>query len=431
MGGFWKMINNKKQTTAWVLGIACCLVMMAVPSWGQVAVPGPAAGPGTGNIKLGPLEVHPFVGVTETYSDNIYLNYGGLPSKSDFITTVTPGIMLFLPLNRHSVKVEYRADANWFSTFSENNYTNQRVGGAVDLDFPMGLTFNLSDYYADAQIPRKGPTIPGLSGPTDPFRDLPYQANDLNARAKYRFVDRWAVEARYNYYDYAYKNSYDESGSYKRNLYGGSLYYRFTPKIDALLDYNYSTVDYKTSTIDDNRNQAAYLGVTFDPTSKLKGYLKLGYAQKEYDQDLPNRNNNFSIFSVLIDLVYSLSRYDEFKLTGYRLPEEDVDTNAPFVNTYAVLGYRHKLAWNEKVSLTANVGYGTKKFEQSTVDLNGLNTALQTRDDKQWFGGVGIGYAMQTWLTFGLNYAYINNDSNFRNYTYQANTVWFNAIVAF
>ena len=241
-------------------------------------------------------------------------------------------------------------------------------------------------------------------------------------------MDRWAVEARYNYYDYAYKNSYDESGSYNRNLYGGGLYYRFTPKIDALLDYNYSLVKYKTTSINDNKNQAAYLGLSFDPTSKLRGYFKLGYAQKEYDQDLAGRNNSFSTFSTLIDLVYQLSKYNEFKFIGYRAPEEDVDTNAPLVNTNASLGYRHILSWNEKVSLTANVGYGTKKFEGSTFDIDGT---LKTRDDKQWFGGVGIGYEMQRWLTFGLNYTYTNNDSNFISYQYQENKVWFNAILAF
>jgi hypothetical protein len=424
------ILIRKKQYAVWILTALLPLLLPAAPLWGQQVGPllGQQVMPGTGNIKLGPLEVHPYLGLTETYSNNIYLNYGGLPSKSDTITTATPGILLVLPLQRHTLKAEYRADANWFATQSETNYTNQRLGGVLDLDFPRGLTFNLSDYFADAQIPRKGPTIPGLSGPTDPFRALPYQANDLNARLKYRFVDRWAVEGRYNYYNYAYKNSYDESGSYDRNLYGGSLYYRFTPKIDALLDYNYSVVKYKTSAIDDNKNQAAYLGLSFDPTSKLRGFLKLGYAQKDYDQDQPTRNNSFSAFSTLIDLVYQLSKYDEFKFTGVRVPEEDVDTNAPFINTYASLGYRHTLSWNEKVSLKTNVGYGTKKFEAETVDLDGT---LKTRDDKQWFAGVGIDYQMQRWLTFGLNYTYINNDSNFISYTYQANTVWFNAILAF
>ena len=42
-------------------------------------------GPEKGNLKIGPLEIHPFLSATETYSDNIYKNYGGLKAESDFI----------------------------------------------------------------------------------------------------------------------------------------------------------------------------------------------------------------------------------------------------------------------------------------------------------------------------------------------------------
>ena len=157
-------MTKKNSYAAWILaGVFTVLLMAAAPLWGQ------QAGPGTGNIKVGPLEVHPYLGLTETYSSNIYLNYGGRPSKSDYITTATPGILLLLPLQRHTLKAEYRADANWFSTYSETNYTNQRVGGALDLDFPMGLTFHLSDYFADARIPRKGPDNPGAERTDGPF----------------------------------------------------------------------------------------------------------------------------------------------------------------------------------------------------------------------------------------------------------------------
>jgi len=37
-------------------------------------------GPGQGNIKVGALNVYPSIGLTETYNDNIYRNYGKLKS---------------------------------------------------------------------------------------------------------------------------------------------------------------------------------------------------------------------------------------------------------------------------------------------------------------------------------------------------------------
>ncbi|MBI5605160.1 MAG: outer membrane beta-barrel protein [Deltaproteobacteria bacterium] len=413
-------MNMKNWDSLLAVSLIISMLCFVYPLGAQVA------GPGKGNIKIGPLEVHPFVGLTETYNDNVYRNYGNLKSESDLITTLSPGVQLFLPLQRHNVQLNYRADVNWFSNNSGTNYANQRVGGEVNLDFPGGLIFGLSDYYADAKIPRKAKN--GNNSSSDPFRELPYTANDFNVMAKYRFVDRWAVEGRYNNYDYAYKNNFDEGGNYKRDLFGGSLYYRFTPKIDALADYNYAKTKYKTATFNDNKDHSAYVGLSFDPTSKLRGYAKVGWAQKEYDNSLARRNNTFSTFSSLINVTYTLSRYDGLTFIANRQILEDVDTNAPYTSTDVSLWYRHILAWNEKVSLNANAGYGTGKFEQSTTDIDG---AIKTRDDKKYYVGAGVGYALQRWLNLGLNYSYTNNDSNFLNYNYKENKVWVSAVAAF
>jgi hypothetical protein len=331
-------------------------------------------------------------------------------------------------LKRHSFAVDYRADINWFHKFSEVNNTTQRAGGVFNLDLPGGLTGRISDYYSDALIPRKGKEISGLSGSADPFRELPYTANDFNAQVKYRFVDRWAVEGRYNNYMYSYKNNYDNSGDYDRGTFGGSLYYRFTAKTNALIDYNYALTSYNHASINDNKAQAAFIGLSFDPSSKIKGYLKLGWGSKDYDNNQAGRNNSFSTFASLVDLTYNATQYDRLNLRANRTIDEDTDTNAPYTNTDISLGYRHVMSWNEKLSLLANIGFGTKKFEAETLDVD---LTYKTRDDKIWTTGVGIGYALQSWLNFGLNYSYTNDDSNFINYNYIENKVWISAVASF
>lgn len=90
------------------------------------------------------------------------------------------------------------------------------------------------------------------------------------------------------------------------------------------------------------------------------------------------------------------------------------------------LGYRHFLVWNEKINLNATIGYGTKKFENPTTDIDG---ALKTRDDKTWYAGIGIGYAIQRWLSFGLNYFYTDSSSNFKNYDYRQHIAMLNVRV--
>jgi hypothetical protein len=377
-------------------------------------------GPGTERIKAGPVEVHPFVGVTESYSDNIYRSFGGLPKQEDYITTLSPGVQLRLPVRQHTFQLDYRADVSLYAKNPETNYTNQTGGGAMNLNFPGGLNFSLSDYFSDAVIPRYAKEIPGISGAADPYRERPYNSNNLNAAARYGFLDRWAAEVRYNNFDYSYKHFYDDYGTFNRNLFGGSLYYRLTSKINALVDYNYSYVDYKTTSINDNYNHSAYLGLSFDPTAKINGSLKLGWFQKNYENAQPGGKTTFNSFSTLIDLTYNVSPHHILILRGTQLILEDLDTNAPYTLMDFSLGYRHFLIWNPKINLNATIGYGTKSFDKPTTDADG---SVKTRNDEIWYGGIGIGYAIQSWLSFGLNYFYTNDDSNFINYNYKQNNV--------
>lgn len=411
-----------KTVTIPLMVVLAFLCLFVTPLRAQIT------GPGTGNIKAGPVEVHPFVEITETYSDNIYRNYGGFKKESDFITTLSPGIRFVLPLKTHSLQLDYRADANWYARLSETNYTDHRGGGLVKLEFPGGLSLNFSDYFSHTTYPRRAKEQPGVPAALDPYRELPRNINDLNATIKYRFLDRWAIEGRYNNYNYRYTHDYDEDGNYNRNLFGGSLYYRLTPRIDALLDYNFSKVNYTEQNTDDNTNHSAYLGISFDPTAKLNGYLKLGWAYKKYDHTLAGRDSSISSPSTLIDLNYSLSSYHIFNLKGNWSIQEDIDTNAPMTSTDFSFGYRHVLKWHEKISLNAIIGYGTEKFKGSTTDVDGL---IKKRDDKKWYGGLGIQYALQRWLSFNLNYVYTDNDSNFINYIYRENLVYLKASIAF
>lgn len=405
--------------------IASLCIVLAFPAfavWGQT-VPSDK-----GNIKLGPLEVHPSVGLAETYTDNVYRNYDGHEKKSDWITTLSPGLELVLPLRRHSLKVGYLADVNWYGKNRENNHVQQAATGSVNLDFPGGLVFTVSHRFTDSEIVRKWIEQPGLSGANDPYRAMPFQSNDFNTRAKYSFADRWAVAAWYNYYKYDYKNEYDRAGSYDRNLFGGSVFYRVTPKTDFLVEYAHSRVAYPRSVASDNKNDTAYVGLGFDPSAKLKGYLKVGWTQKKYDVIAASGEDKYNTFSTQIDLAYDLSPYDVISLKGSRTIEEDIDTNAAYTRDYYSLGYSHTLSQNERIRLNALVGYGKSKFESPQTDVDG---SFKTRDEKIYSGTLGVDYAMLRWLLWNLSYTYENRDSNFVRYNGAENRVFLKATVSF
>ena len=407
----------------WIIPMICLLVAFtAYPVWGQPQQTG------QGNIKLGPLEIHPSIGLTETWTDNVYRSYDGKDKERDWITTTSPGLELVLPLNRHSVKLGYFADINRYADFSENNYVSQTATGSVNLDFPGGLLFTVSDNFTDSEVVRKWREQPGLSGSADPYRALPYKSNDFLTKAKYSFADRWAAAVWYNNYKYDYDHEYDRSGSYNRNLGGGSVFYRVTPKTDFLVEFIHSKIDYPKNAPYDNNNDTVYVGVGFDPTAKLSGYLKVGWTQKQYDQKTAGRDDKLNAPSTQIDLAYNLSPYDVLRLKGMRTIEEDIDTNAPFTRDDYSLGYSHILSMNEKIRLSALIGYGKNKYEGQATDTDGV---LKLRDENIYYTTLAADYAMQRWLMWTLSYTYENRDSNFIRYDYDENRVFLNARLSF
>jgi len=373
-------------------------------------------------IEVGPLQVVPSLAVTETYSDNIYQSYDGTDKESDMITTLTPGITVRLPLRRNAVEVGYTGDFHWYADNAESDYMDHTLSALLDLDFPGGLTVGISDTFKNAVRPREWKEQAGLSGAADPYRERDYQSNDVRATAVYRFVDRWAAEARYGNYFIDYDEPYDSDNDYDTNLVGGSLYYRLTAKTDVLVDYNYAVVDYDIADIYDNTNHSAYAGLSFDPTAKLRGYCKAGWARKEYDNTVPGRADDASIFSLLVETGYVVSPYNLITLTAERVFQEDVNTNAMYTVTDAGLSWKHVFARNERVAMTTGIGYGTRDYDEPDIDTDGLT---KVRDDEQWRISLGIDYEFRDWLSLAVGYDYISNDSNFTRYDYDENRVFF------
>ena len=137
--------------------MAVLVLLMAMPC-GATEIEAPKSA----NIQIGALQVHPSVSIGETYSDNIYQSYNARDKESDFITTVSPGINLLLPMRDHSLQLGYKADMYRYADFSENNYVNQTASGALNFDFPGGLLFSVSDTFKDMTNRRKwsGPVYP-------------------------------------------------------------------------------------------------------------------------------------------------------------------------------------------------------------------------------------------------------------------------------
>src|SRR3990172_773598 len=114
-----------------------------------------------GNLKLGSLEVHPFVQVTESLDDNICRSEskdcskdGEVEEGRDSITLFNPGLLLILPLRDHELQAEYTGRFARYRNFKSENYNDNTLQGGMALSFPAGLSSRAEDPWVAGHAPR-------------------------------------------------------------------------------------------------------------------------------------------------------------------------------------------------------------------------------------------------------------------------------------
>ncbi len=79
-------------------------------------------------IRTGPFQLHPFFGVAEMFTDNVFRTNS---KRSDFFTTLAPGIQAQLPLGRHIFVADYRTNIQFYHRTPSNNVQDQTASGLL------------------------------------------------------------------------------------------------------------------------------------------------------------------------------------------------------------------------------------------------------------------------------------------------------------
>ena len=355
-------------------------------------------------MRLGSLDISPFLAVTERYTDNVFNTKDD--TKSDFSTVISPGIQLVFPRvkRRYRLEVLYQADFERFNRFSsENNADNQKVNAKLEMNFPVGLDVYASDGFRRSHDPR------GIS--LSPELDF-YSDNLFSAGAAYSLTDRFRIQLDYSNYILSYDAERNNFRNRTDNSFDGYIYYRFMPKTSAFVEYEYVVVDFKESGALNNREHHLFGGITWDVTGKTKGTVKAGYGTQDFDDPSVKGYRGY-IMQDSID--HNFSSRDSLKLTGSRSTNETNILGADyFVTTYLSAEYLHRLTG--KITANASIGYERDSYR-------GLS-----RDDDTWTAGAGLSYQFKRWLLTEVGYSYTKRNSTVDEFTYSNNTVFFRIV---
>jgi len=369
---------------------------------------------GFAELKLGNLRLYPEIGIEEMYRSNIYQT--DRDRKSDFITSILPGMRTeYLFGGDHSLNLGYSGAWKNYARYSANNYWDNRLWGDLRLRFPGGIDFGVEHRYINNWYERS----------VFIDRQRHYIENVTDAKAAYRFADRWKAQLQYTRDDFSMSSRRDGIYSYLSDLYGGSLFYRFTARTSGLIEYQHIAKAFDRSDIYDSTVDQAFLGLNFDPAGKLAGRVKFGYGRKEYDRSLLGRDTRSNTWVADVDLVQNFTKYTSLAFSILRAFQDDTFyANVPYYRTAASLTLQHY--FTRKIGGRAMTWYDRADYQEKTIER--YTGIFKERTDNVYSTGIGAFYDIQKYLKVRLDYNYINRDSNFEDFSFGENRVMFKIV---
>ncbi len=366
-----------------------CIVLVLASFWIIIS---PAYG--AGNIHFGALELHPFVSVEETFSDNIY--FTSTDPRHDSITSVVPGIKLIYPFRVHSLELDYHADIRSYRRYHTEDTSDQYASAKVDLRFGGVLGLALTDDYVQGHEPRSSSST-GLIEK--------YTTNAAKASATYQLVDRSKIQVDYGQTTWRFKTS--DFRNRDENAVSGYIYYRFLPKTSAFFEYDRTHIIYvrKSPLFPDLDNDvdSFLLGLTWEVSQWSKGTIKGGSLKKHFTAT--GGQGDYSGWTSSIDVNHQFSSYTSLTLAGRRVVSDTNLIGTPyFITTGAYIELTHR--FDIRLAVVFRGSYGEDAYP------NPIPPDTTARTDRSMLGSVGLKYTMREWLEFGASYEQMERNSN-------------------
>jgi hypothetical protein len=364
---------------------------------------------GWNSRKLGSVTLTPYLELDGLYRSNIFDT--PTDKKSDFITTIVPNLRAEMPVAQHSLlSLGYLGSAFIYSKYTNQSHYDQNFNGDMAINPSGKLSLRFGDTFRLATEERNSE----FSTERKYLRNTPYLT------ATYRLADRWKLEGNYQLDTLVYARSIDRFNNYNQQAASATLYYRFLPKTAVLAQYIFMYRSYPFFSQDNTISSSPLVGLTWAPTAKLSGTIKVGYTFANYETSVDGRNNNPDSWSLSANLLYNFSRYTSLALTAQRSFQQDSDFfNAGYTNSAVFVTLNHE--WTKfKVTSFASFFYINNAYVNPT--LNSLGE-LETRNDNIVGVGVGFSRPLTRKLRVRAAYNYLNRSSNFPGYSYNDNRV--------
>lgn len=381
--------------------------------------------------------IHPYVSIGEYFTDNLFSREYN--RQSDFITRVIPGVWAVYPASREQLLrvstlnttpggIElsrfrrastrrlqayglYQLDMDFHDRFSSEDRTNQRGEGMLRYSLRGGLSFEVFDIY-ELDHDSYGS---GSSRSLDKFK-----SNLVSARVVYDYSPKLSFEGEYGYYFLEYGADVNTYRDRNDNSVAVRVFHRILPRTSVFVEYDFIDISYDEDVLTDSVQNQAYGGVQWEVTAKSRARFKLGYQNKDFDDSDKGSHN---------DIIGELQFDHRFTpKTSVRLRATRKTSETDVIGGDYILAHKVQLRYIQR--LTAKLTGSINFYYQNDSYRGDVTVAGVTgkRDDDYFSAGLGLRYALQSWLTLTGGYEFLKRDSNFDSNDYDKNTVFLNLI---
>ncbi|MEP6890713.1 MAG: outer membrane beta-barrel protein [Nitrospirota bacterium] len=392
------------------------------PNWSKTGYyplyPGSFSRPITeAGILVGPVRLHPMMGIAELYTDNVFRTNAN--RRSDFATTLAPGIQAELPFGRsHSFVADYRTNIQTFHQNPSNNVQDQTASGRFSFNFPGGLRVNLQGEQKLGHDPR------GSALDTQRVDVNKWTANSVRGQLLYDGANT-SIGLDVSSMRWTYLNN--NLGIFRdrlSNYYGVILQRNVSSKTSIVMNAGVNQDLYDQTTALDSTTYRASTGLRWNVTDLTVGELLAGYQYLKFNNagngqtpQFQRTADSFDNFFFMGNMSWTPTPFLTVALQGYRSFQQTVVFNALFfTSTGANLSAVHTLT--DSTAVTLNFG-----LEHDNFEISSTTTGSSNRVDLIKSAAFGVQYRAVKWLGAGLQYVFEDRDSNQDRFNYYANTV--------
>lgn len=233
----------------------------------------PSHGPAAEGIKWNRIKLSPKVSASERYTNNAFLSPGD--KREEFITTISPGISVELALSTNNIlSLRYDGDFKYYRNFDNFKKDSHRTGLVWKRAAPGGSRY---EFGGNANYDSVQPY-----SIKDRHKDFVSRTLFLNTLLKLGAFTEMGL--RYDHLSRRIENPLDTIDEFDSNTMTMGMMYRRSSATVPLIEYTYSHQNNNdiSGTSTDMDTHTLFLGVQWDPASRLYGNLKGGYTMTNF-----------------------------------------------------------------------------------------------------------------------------------------------------